>query len=76
MRMTVDLPREVYDRVKRLAEERGQSLSDTLVQLTSWGLATMGEPTTISSDPVTGLPTLNLGHRITAVDVTQALDDE
>ena len=76
MRTTVDLPREVYERVKRLADERGQSLSDTLVQLNRRGLATTAEPATISSDPVTGLPTLTLGHRVTAVDVTQALDDE
>lgn len=36
----------------------------------------MGEATPISSDPGTGLPTLSLGQRITAVDVTRALDNE
>jgi hypothetical protein len=76
MRTTVDLPPEVHDRAKRIAEERHQSLSATLADLTIRGLASLGEPAKISTDPVSGLPTLTLGHRVTAADVAEALDDE
>ncbi len=76
MRTTVDLPPEVHDRAKRIAGERRQSLSATLADLTIRGLASLGEPATVSTDPVSGLPTLTLGHRVTAADVAEALDDE
>jgi len=76
MRTTVDLPPDVHERAKRIAEERRQSLSATLADLTVRGLASLGEPATISTDPVSGLPTLTLGHRITAAQVAEALDDE
>lgn len=72
----MDLPPEVHDRAKRLAEERRQSLSATLADLTIRGLASLGEPAKISIDPVSGLPTLTLGHRVTAGDVADALDEE
>lgn len=76
MRTTVDLPPEVHERAKRLADERRQSLSATLADLTIRGLASLGEPAKVSTDPVSGLPTLTLGHRVTAGDVAEALDDE
>ena len=76
MRTTVDLPPDVHERAKRIAEERRQSLSATLADLTVRGLASLGEPATISTDPISGLPALTLGHRITAAQVAEALDDE
>jgi hypothetical protein len=76
MRTTVDLPAEVHERAKQIADERRQSLSATLADLVIRGLASRGEPAIVSTDPVSGLPTLTLGHRITAVDVAEALDDE
>jgi hypothetical protein len=76
MRTTVDLPPEVHDRAKRLADERRQSLSATLADLTIRGLASLGEPAKVSTDPVSGLPTLTLGHPVTAGDLAEALDDE
>lgn len=76
MRTTVDLPPEVHDRVKQIAGERGQSLSATLADLTIRGLASLGETAEIAIDPVSGLPSLTLGHRVTAADVAEALDDE
>jgi hypothetical protein len=76
MRTTVDLPTEVHERAKRLADERRQSLSATLADLTIRGLASLGEPAAISVDPGTGLPTVSLGHRVNAADVAEALDDE
>ena len=67
----------MHDRAKRLADERRQSLSATLADLTIRGLASLGEQSAIvSTDPVRGLPTLTLGHRVTAADVAEALDDE
>jgi len=76
MRTTVDLPPEVHDRAKRIADERRQSLSATLADLTIRGLASLGEPAKVSTDPVSGLPTLTLGHKVTAADVAEVLDDE
>jgi len=76
MRTTVDLPPEVHDRAKRIADDRRQSLSATLADLTIRGLASLGEPAKVSTDPVSGLPTLTLGHRVTASDVAEVLDDE
>lgn len=72
----MDLPPEVHDRARRIAGERGQSLSATLADLTIRGLASLGEPAKVSTDPVSGLPTLTLGHRVTAADVAEALDYE
>jgi hypothetical protein len=76
MRTTVDLPADVHERAKQIADERHQSLSATVADLTVRGLASLGEPATISTDPVSGLPTLSLGRRITATEVAEALDDE
>ena len=76
MRTTVDLPPEVHERAKRLAAERDQSLSATLADLTIRGLASLGEPATVTTDPISGLPTLTLGYRISAQAVAEALDDE
>jgi predicted transcriptional regulator len=76
MRTTVDLPDDVHERAKRLAAERRQSLSATVAELTVRGLASLSEPATISVDPVTGLPVLSLGRRVTDQDVADALDDE
>ena len=76
MRTTVDLPTEVHERAKRLATDRRQSLSATIVDLTVRGLASLGEPATLSRDPVSGLPTLTLGRRVTDEDVDETLDEE
>lgn len=72
----MDLPSEVHDRAKQIAQERHQSLSATLADLTIRGLAALGEPAKVSTDPVSGLPTLTLGRRVTGADVAAALDDE
>lgn len=72
----MDLPPEVHRRAKRLAEQRHQSLSAVVADLAVRGLASLGEPATITTDPISGLPTLTLGHRLTSDDVAEALDDE
>lgn len=76
MRTTVDLPPDVHERAKRIAVQRHQSLSATLADLTIRGLASLGEPATVTTDPISGLPALTLGHRISAEAVAEALDDE
>ena len=76
VRTTVDLPPDVHERAKRLAAERRESLSATLADLTIRGLASLGEPATVSTDPITGLPVLTLGRRVTSEDVAEVLDDQ
>jgi len=76
MRTTVDLPPAVHRRAQALAQSRHQSLSATVADLTVRGLAALGEPVELASDPVSGLPVISLGRPVPAVEVADALDDE
>jgi predicted transcriptional regulator len=76
MRTTVDLPPAVHRRAQALAESRHQSLSATLADLTVRGLAALGEPVELATDPVSGLPVISLGRPVTAAEVATTLDDE
>lgn len=76
VRTTVDLPAEVHQRAKQIARERRQSLSAVLTDLTLRGLASYDEPVVVRTDPVSGLPSVALGRRLTAGDVDEALDEE
>jgi predicted transcriptional regulator len=76
MRTTVDLPPAVHRRAQVLAESRHQSLSATVADLTVRGLAALGEPVEVATDPVSGLPVISLGRPVTAAEVAAALDDE
>jgi predicted transcriptional regulator len=76
MRTTVDLPPAVHRRASELARARHQSLSAVVADLTLRGLATLGEPVEVSVDPVSGLPAVTLGRRVTSGDVADALDEE
>ncbi|GAB2454193.1 antitoxin VapB29 [Nocardioides hungaricus] len=76
MRTTVDLPASVHRRASELARERHQSLSAVVADLTVRGLAALGEPVQVSTDPISGLPAVTLGRRITSADVADAVDDE
>jgi hypothetical protein len=76
MRTTVDLPPAVHRRASELAKEHHQSLSAVVADLTIRGLAALGEPVMVSTDPISGFPTISLGHRVTAADVADALDGE
>ena len=76
MRTTVDLPPAVHRRAQALAESRHQSLSATVADLTVRGLAALGEPVELTTDPVSGLPVISLGRTVTAAEVAAALDDE
>lgn len=76
MRTTVDLPAAVHRRARELAQQRHQSLSSVIADLTTRGLAQLDTPVTLQTDPRTGLPVLSLGRRISSADVAEALDDE
>jgi predicted transcriptional regulator len=76
MRTTVDLPPAVHRRASELAAARHQSLSAVVADLAVRGLAALGEPVTVSTDPVSGFPAVTLGRRITSADVADALDNE
>ncbi|MGH2872300.1 MAG: hypothetical protein ACRDL5_07530 [Solirubrobacteraceae bacterium] len=76
MRTTVDLPPAVHRRAKELARERHQSLSAVLAELTIRGLAAVGEPVKLATDPATGFPVISLGRRVSAAEVADVLDDE
>ncbi len=76
MRTTVDLPPAVHRRAQALAESRHQSLSATVADLTVRGLAALGQPVDLATDPVSGLPVISLGRPVTAAEVAAMLDDE
>jgi hypothetical protein len=76
MRTTVDLPPAVHRRAQALAQSRHQSLSAVVADLTVRGLAALGEPVELATDPVSGLPVISLGQPVTAAEVADALDDE
>ena len=76
MRTTVDLPPAVHRRAVELAKSRGQSLSATLAELTARGLGQLDEPLRITVDERSGFPVVSVGRRITADEVSTALDDE
>jgi hypothetical protein len=76
MRTTVDLPPAVHRRALDLAQERHQSLSAVVADLAIRGLAALGEPINVATDPRTGFPVISLGRSVTSADVADALDDE
>jgi hypothetical protein len=76
MRTTVDLPPVVHRRARELAQERRQSLSTVVADLTVRGLATLGEPLALSTDPTSGFPVITLGRQVTSAEVADALEDE
>jgi hypothetical protein len=76
MRTTVDLPPAVHRRARELAQERHQSLSTVVADLAVRGLAALGEPLEVTTDPTSGFPVITLGRRITSAEVADALDDE
>ena len=66
----------MHRRAQALAQSRHQCLSATLADLTVRGLAALGEPVELSTDPVSGLPVISLGRPVTASEVAAALDDK
>lgn len=75
MRTTVDLPPAVRRRAEELAAERGQSLSAVVAELVTRGLAQIGEPVVLETNPETGFPLFRLGRPVTVEEVEEALDE-
>lgn len=76
MRTTVDLSPAVHGRAKELARARNTSLSAMVAELVTLGLARLGEPSVITIDEVSGLPTISIGQTIKSEDVAALIDDE
>ncbi|WP_343709178.1 hypothetical protein [Mycobacterium sp.] len=76
MRTTVDLPPAVHRRAVELARASGQSLSSTVAELTARGLGQLDQPLRIVVNERSGFPVVSVGRRVTAADVSAALDDE
>lgn len=78
MRTTIDLPEDLHRIVSSLAAHTRSSLSRTAVELMRRGLAMPAaekDKTAFSVHPVTGIPVLPLGRRVTPEDV-KALEDD
>ena len=76
MRTTVTLPPGVGARVRRLAEQRGRSISSTLAILVADGLDRADEPDRIVIDPATGFPKISFGRTITPELVADLIDED
>lgn len=76
MRTTVDLPAQVHERAREIARRRDVSMSAVVADLATRGLATLGDPITLETDPISGFPVVSLGYRVTGDDVASALDDD
>jgi hypothetical protein len=76
MRPTVDLPPGLHAWLRKLAQERGPSVSDVLAHVAMAGLSRLGSPTAIETDPRSGFPVIDIGRTVTAEEVAAALDEE
>lgn len=72
----MDLPPALHRRAVELAQARGTSLSAIVAELTARGLGQLDEPVIVQTDPISGLPVLSLGRRVTSGDVADALGEE
>lgn len=72
----MDLPPALHRRAVEMARARGTSLSKILAELTARGLGELDQPVTVNTDPVSGLPVVSLGRRVTCDDVADALDEQ
>jgi predicted component of type VI protein secretion system len=76
MRTTVDLAPKLHQRAVQHAREHGQSLSATLARLVAIGMETIEPTASVTTDPVSGFPTVTLGRRVTAKDVADLIDED
>lgn len=70
MRTTVDLPDEVHQLARELAQQQSSTISRVLARLVADSLAPVPEP----GRGVRGMPTIAVGRVVTAEDV-RSLDD-
>ena len=73
MRITVDLPPAVHRQARKLAAQRGASLSSVVADLAARGLSQLDHPA--ATDERTGLPVLSVGRPVTSREVDEALNE-
>lgn len=73
VRTTIDIPEDLHRVARALANDRSETLSETVVALIRRGLGT-DRPPGVEIDDQSGLPTLRLGRIITTENV-RAVDD-
>ena len=74
MRTTIDLPDDVHRIASAIARDEGTTLSEAIARLVRSAIGTPGTAT-VETSVVTGLPTVQLGRRVTSEDV-RALEDD
>ena len=75
MRTTIDLKPDLHRIALAIARDQRKTLSETINELLAQAL-TPREPTTVTTSPTTGLPTVRLGRVITIDDVRELDDTE
>jgi hypothetical protein len=73
MRTTVDLPDDLHALARRVARDRGVTLSEAVADLMRRGLDG-GRAADVGTSTETGLPVVRVGRRVTEEDV-RSLDD-
>lgn len=76
MRTTVDLPDDLHRQAQAIARDTRRTLSETVADLMRRGLGVAAAPSTVSTDPRTGLPVVSVGAVVTSEDVRSLEDDE
>ncbi|MDO5671336.1 MAG: toxin-antitoxin system, antitoxin component [Actinomycetaceae bacterium] len=77
MRTTVELDPHTHQRLKTLAKEMNQSLSETIGQLATYGLNKYApDESRIKIDPLTGFPTFDTGRPVTSEEVADMIDED
>ncbi|MDR1151701.1 MAG: hypothetical protein LBK72_04355 [Bifidobacteriaceae bacterium] len=76
MRTTVDLPDGLHAQTAALARTHGMSLSATVVSLVAKGLQTVPHASFVSTDPITGLVTVDVGRTFTPAEVADLIDED
>jgi hypothetical protein len=75
MRTTIDLPDDVHRAAVLIARDRQQTLSRTVSDLLRLAMTGASRGSTVDISPVSGLPLVRVGRRITQEDV-QAAEEE
>jgi hypothetical protein len=75
MRTTVDLPDDLHALARRVARDRGVTLSEAVADLMRRGLGG-NEAVDLGRSTTTGLPLVRVGRRVTEEDVRSLDDDE
>lgn len=75
MRTTVDLPAAAHRRLRKIAEQTGQSLSKVVAEFALRGLAASDVEQELVAHKATGFPTVSVGRSVDTEDVASLWDD-